>query len=411
MPSMLWSVARSGPFQLSPHDVADRPHLAHQLGGDRHLRHVGPLAPLHQRPVAVYVARVAQTRLRLDGRAGLAALRHVLLRLVVVRQAGEALHHGLAHRGVARLRYPAVPARLLAAVVPRGRGPEALGHAAAVAESREVVHGCHERQRAHPVDALQPGQRVDVGLEPRILGELEALAPDLVAAVEPVEHALQVELEGLVLGLHGQADRPRPPYVLPRPRQPEVSLGRALVPHGPVAQEHRRELHLEPLGRQDHVVVGAAEVAGRLRLLARYIYCLALAARRRHGLQERLRVPPVILGPLVLRAPGYARHRYYVAVDPHGTDLPRELEPARARLVDEPQRPGRPIRPGHYLLRRRAVRQPAPPRLSGRKVERRQRHRPRVPGRRYRGCVLGSQGVLLHRRPLSLFAVGSSALT
>ena len=110
-----------------------------------------------------------------------------------------------------------------------------------------------------------------------------------------------------------------------------------------------------------------------------------------------------------LRAPGYARHGDDVAVDPHRPDFPRELEPARTRLVDEPQRPCRPLGPVHDRLGRRAVRQPPRPRLAGVEVERRERHRPRVLVQRHRGCVLGPQRVLLHGRPLPLFAVGTSA--
>ena len=69
---LLW-VAESALLQLSPHDIADRPHLANQLGRDRHLRDVLPLAGLGQGPVAVDVARVAKARLGHDGGADLGA--------------------------------------------------------------------------------------------------------------------------------------------------------------------------------------------------------------------------------------------------------------------------------------------------------------------------------------------------
>ena len=141
-------------------------------------------------------------------------------------------------------------------------------------------------------------------------------------------------------------------------------------------RHNRREPRLQPLCRQHHVVVGAAEVARRLRLLARHVCRFALAARRRHCLQKRLRVPPVILGPLALRAPGHARHGDDVAVDPHRPDLPRELEPARTRLVNEPQRLGRPLGPIDDQTRGRAVRKPPAPRLARRQVERRKSNEP-----------------------------------
>ena len=386
--------------ELVPHNRAENPHLANHLAGDRHLRDVWLLAGADHAVVAGAVALVAFDRLGLDGRRHLVALAFPLRCAVEVGQARYPLYDGAPHGGVACLGDGAVVPGLLAAVAPRGHKPEVARYAASAPEAREVVHRRAVRQGRDVVDALQPRERIDVRLEagrPRLFQDL---LPHLVAALHVRQRRLDVELEGRPLRALRQLDRLRPCDVLPGPGGAQIASGRALVPDEAVAQQHRRGLHLEDLRGLDGIVVRAHKVAGRLCVLGRYPDRLALALGVDERLEQRVRVAAVVLHPLRLRAPGYARHCDDVAVVAKGADIARELEAAGARLVREPHRrrgPGG--RPRGDLLGGWTVREPSGAALPGREVYGRRRHRPGMLVQRNDGGVLGVDDVVWHGSP------------
>lgn len=368
--------------------AAEDPHLAHQLLGDGDLGDVGLLARLHQLPVALDVALVAPDRLRLDGVGDRAPLGQPLGLAVEVGEAGEPLHDGLAHGGVARLGYPAVAPGLLAAVVaPRGEA-EVGGDAAAVCEAREVVHRGDVGEGGDAVYALEPGQRVDVGLEPGGLGQPQALGLDLLAALDAREDVLEVDLQRPVGRGLAQLEGGRPGDVVPGPGPLEVAGRGALVPDVAVPEQHRGELHLQPLHRQHEVVVRAHQVAGGLRLLRGDVDGPALAALGRDRAEERLGVAAVVLALLVGRGARDGRDGDHVASLPQGQEVSGELEAAGAGLVHEAPGLCGPRGPVEDLLGRGTAGQPPRPGLACGEVQRAEGHRPGVLVDGDHGCMI-----------------------
>lgn len=382
---------------LAGDDEPDRPHLAHELAGDGRLGNVGLLARAHEVPVAPAVPVVALRGLGLDRRGDLAPLALALPRAVVVGQARQPLDHGAPHRGVAGLGDAAVAADPLAAVAPARGEPEVARDAAPVGEPGEVVDGGGEGEGHDVVDALQPGQGVDVGLPPGLQAQLEEALPELAAPVDRRDGRLDVGLQGPLGAPLRQPDGPGPVDVVAGPRGAEPAGGGPLVPDVAVPQQHARGLHLQRLRGPDLVEVGADRVAGALCLLGGHVDRPAAARRGGHGLEQAARVAPVVLERPVVGALRDARDGDHVAGVAEGPEVAAELEAARARLVHEADRPGRPrLRPPGYPRGGRAVGEPGAPRLPGGEVDGGQGDGPGVLVDRHDGGVLCPQGVLLH---------------